>query len=220
MSVLADAGDIPDSRGVPVERTEARQATLEIRRGGPCRQQARGPAARRPRTLGRAGGDRRHPVDHQSELGSPLLRRDARPVCLDRLGPAQGRQDRRPVAARIVSDVLRSGAADLPERRAQSLEHGRLAARDAVQVRQLHLLFHLSGHRDDGLFVAHRGGDGRLDVGAVGARRRLGLPAARNPRRAVGTCQSRRRLRHPAVRGHRPRGDRLRRRGFRRSSSS
>ena len=49
------------------------------------------------------------------------------------------------------------------------------------------------------LFVAHRCGDGRLDFGPVGHRRRLGLSAAGNPRRAVGTRASRRRLRRQIV---------------------
>ena len=43
----------------------------------------------------------------------------------------------------------------------------------------------------------------------VGDRRRLGLPAAANPRRAVGTGAGRRRLRRQAVRDHRPLVDRF-----------
>ena len=58
------------------------------------------------------------------------------------------------------------------------------------------------------LFVANGGRDGLLDLCRVGDRGRLGLPAARNPRRAVGTRASRYRLRRQNVRHHQPRSDR------------
>ena len=42
------------------------------------------------------------PSDRSSELGGALLRRDARPVRLERLGPAQGQQDRRSVTPGVA----------------------------------------------------------------------------------------------------------------------
>ena len=153
----------------------------EIRGSSAGGQQAREPVARRSRALGRTGGDRRDAADPQSQLGDPLLHRGARPVRGDRLGPAQGRQGRR-LPARTFPDVLRPGAADLPRRGAQSLEHRELAGRNAIPLRHLHVLLCTAGHRDAHLFLANDRRDGHLGDRAVGGRRRLVLDATQYPR--------------------------------------
>ena len=99
-------------------------------------------------------------------------------------------------------------------RRAQSVECRKLADRHAIPVRDVHLFLCLPGNRDPCLFVANGGRDGLLDLGRVGDRRRLGLPAARNPRRTVGTRAGRCRLRRQDV----PTSSTPQRSAFRRAS--
>ena len=206
LSVVAEAADVPLSRR-PARRANRGPARHpEVRRSGHRGQQARGSSARRAGPLGRAGGDCRQLADHQPELGRDLLHRDARPFCPDRLGPAEGRQGGA-FAARAFADLLRSGVDYPPYRHSQSAECRELADRHPVPVRDFHLFLCLPGDRHACLFVANGGRDGLLDRGGLGDRRRLGLAAARNPRRTGGTRAGRRRLRRQDVRHHQPRSD-------------
>ena len=192
-----------DRRGVervlPAQpRRRAEGALDRVRPGHPPRLRLRPPAGRRRRRHG-GGGDRldlrhaaavrRDPARHDVGVDDDERRRAARARALHRRGRGAGRR-------------ARQADRDHPERHPQGVHgpqhlHLPAAAVDADHLR--HLRLHLAGDAevqlDLHLRLPHPGGGGDRRPGAgLHARRRRGVPAGRDRRRA-----GRRRVRAPPV---------------------